>query len=216
MLRTSVVLLTILVLRVGECSGDDSLAPVSYRGSVSVSSQLKAEVKLITGEAKRHRVDEDFLPAWITKGSWESRHPNPFGTFAADDQELFVQSLVSELVHLGLFRQAVETSSDRSDDVHIRVWFAKTDYFNQGTLRYVLYVEMQIENQRGVSSKRYIADSRTARSLLKAGLDGRQLAKTAAATDLLDKMIPDIEEWLRQDETIHGTRFAPTAAMHDH
>jgi hypothetical protein len=215
-LRTLVVWLTILVPRVGECAGDDSLAPVSYRGSVSVTSQLKAEVELVTGAAKRHRIDEDILPSWITKGSWESRHPNPYGTFDAGDQELFVESLVSELVHLGLFKQAVETSGDQSDDVHIRVWFVKTEYFNRGTTRYVLYVEMQIENQRGVTSKRYIADSRNALSLVKGDLYGRQLAKTAAATDLMDKLIPDIEEWLRQDESIRNTQSMSTAATQHH
>jgi hypothetical protein len=163
-----------------------------------------------------HRIDEDILPSWITKGSWESRHPNPYGAFDAEDERLFAESFVSELVHLGLFKQAVETNGDQSDDVHIRVWFAKTEYFNQGTTRYVLYVEMQIENQRGVTSKRYIADSRNALSLVKGDLYGRQLAKTAAATDLMDKLIPDIEEWLRQDGSIRNTESMPTAATQHH
>jgi hypothetical protein len=103
-----------------------------------------------------------------------------------------------------------------SGHTYIRVWFAKTEYFNQGTTQYVLYVEVQIENQRGVSSKRYIADSRNALSLVKGDLYGRQLAKTAAATDLMDKLIPDIEGWVRQDESIRNTRSTPTAGTQDH
>jgi hypothetical protein len=86
------------------------------------------------------------LPHWMTKGSWESRHPNLNGTFDAEDEQLFVGSFLLELVHPGLFKQAVETSGDQSDDVHIRSRFSKTEFFTQPTFRYALYVEMQIED----------------------------------------------------------------------
>jgi hypothetical protein len=66
----------ILVPAVAVCSDDESLAPVLYHGSVSMASQRKAYVELVPGEVKRHRIDEDILPHWITKGSWESRHPS--------------------------------------------------------------------------------------------------------------------------------------------
>jgi hypothetical protein len=215
-LRAVMVFVAILVPAVAVCSDDESLAPVLYHGTVSVTSQRKAYVELVTGEAKRHRIDEDILPHWITKGSWESRHPNLYGTFDAENEEQFVESFVSELVHLGLFKQAVETSGDKSEDVHIRLWFAKTEYFYQGTTRYVLYVEMQIEDQGDVSSRRYVADSHKARSLVKRDQYGRAPVKTAAATDLMDKLIPDVEEWLRQDQATHKTRATPTATAQDH
>jgi hypothetical protein len=215
-LRTVFVFVAILVPAVAVCSDDDSLAPVLYHGSVSVTSQRKAWVELVTGEAKRHRVDEDILPHWIAKGSWESRHPNLYGTFGAENDEQFVESFVSELVHLGLFKQAVETSGDKSDDVHIRLWFAKTEYFHQGTTRYVLYVEMQMEDQGDLSSRRYVADSRNAHSLVKGDQYGRALVKTAAATDLMQKLIPDVEEWLLQNQATRRTGATPTAAAQDH
>jgi hypothetical protein len=205
----------ILVPAVAVCSDDESLVPVVYHGSVSVASQRKAYVELVTGEVKRHRLDEDILPHWITKGSWESRHPNLYGTFGVENEEQFVESFVSELVHLGLFKQAVETSGEKSEDVHIRLWFAKTEYF-QGTARYVLDVEMQIEDQGVVSSKRYVADSRNGRALVKGDQYGRSLLKTAAATDLMEKLIPDVEEWLRQDQATRETGETPTAAAQDH
>ena len=216
MLRAVVIFVAILVPAVGVCSDDESLAPVLYRGTtVSVASQRKAHVELVTGEVTRHRIDEDILPHWLTKGSWESRHPNLYGTFGAEDEAQFVESFVSELVHLGLFKQAVETSGEKSDDVHIRLWFSKTEYSSPGTTRYVLYVEMQIEDQGGVSSRRYVADSRNARSLVKGDLHGRALAKTEAATDLMDKLIPDVEEWLRQDQAIPKTGARPSSAAQD-
>lgn len=216
MLKAVIVIVSTLVPAVAVCSDDESLAPVFYHGSVSATSQRKAYVELVTGEAKRHRIDEDILPHWITKGSWESRHPNLYGTFGAENEEQFVESFVSELVHLGLFKQAVETSGDKSEDVHIRLWFAKTEYFNQGTTRYVLNVEMQIADQGSVSSRRYVADSRNARSLVKGDQYGRALVKTEAATDLMEKLIPDVEEWLRQDQATRKTLTTPTAAAQEH
>jgi len=203
----------ILVPAVAVCSDDEPLAAVVYHGSVSVASQRKAYVELVPGEVKRHRIDEDILPHWITKGSWESRHPNLDGTFGVENEEQFVESFVSELVHLGLFKQAVETSGEKSEDVHIRLWFAKTEYFST---QYVLYVEMQIEDQRGISSRRYVADSRNSRSLVKGDQYGRALLKTAAATDLMEKLIPDVEEWLRQDQATREIGETPTAAAQDH
>jgi hypothetical protein len=210
-----VVFVAILVPAVALCSDDESLAPVLYHGSVSVASQRKAYVELVTGEAKRHRIEEDILPHWIPRGFWESRHPNLYGTFGAEDEQQFVESFVSELVRLGLFKQAVETSGDKSEDVHIRLWFANTEYFYQGTTRYVLYVEMQIEDQGGVSSRQYVADSRNARSLVKGDQYGSALAKTTAATDLMEKLIPDLEEWLRQDQAARKTEATPTDAAQD-
>jgi hypothetical protein len=210
------VFVAILVPAVAVCSDDESLAPVLYHGSVSVASQRTAYVEMVPGEVKRHRIDEDILPHWITKSSAESRHPNLYGTFDAENEEQFVESFVSELVHLGLFKQAVETSGESSEDVHIRLWFSKTEYFSRGTPGYALYVEMQIEDQGGVSSRRYLADSRNARSLVKGDQYGRALLKTAAATDLMEKLIPDVEEWLRQDQATRKTQATPAAAAQDH
>jgi hypothetical protein len=124
-----------------------------------------------------------------------------------------VESFVSELVHLGLFRQTVETSGEKSEDVHIRLWFAKTEY---SSTQYVLYVEMQIEDQRGISSRRYVADSRNSLALVKGDQYGRALLKTAAATDLMEKLIPDVEEWLRQDQATREIGETPTAAAQGH
>lgn len=146
MLRAVAVFVAILVPAVAVCSDDES-PPVVYHGSVTVTSRRKAYVELVTGETKRHRIDEDILPHWITKGSSESRHPSLYGTFNAEDEQRFVESFVSEVVHLGLFKQAAETSAAKSEDVHVRLQFAKTEYFYQWTTRYVLYVEMQIEDQ---------------------------------------------------------------------
>jgi hypothetical protein len=216
-LRAAFILAGILVPALALCADDDdSLAPVTYHGSVSVTSQQKAHVQLVTGEAKRHSIDEDLLPHWVTKGSWESRHPSLDGTFGAQDEELFAQSFVSELVHLGLFKQAAETNGDNSDDVHIRLSFAKTEYFYGGIARYVLNVEMQIEAQGTVVSKRYVADSRSARSLVKGEQYGRGRAKTQAATDLMEKLIPDVEEWVGRSEGARTTETTSPATPQDH
>jgi hypothetical protein len=201
-MRSVFILMTVLVCASAECSDSDRLEPLTYHGATSVTSQKKAEVELVTGEVKRHRVDEDVLPHFITKGSWASRHPDLTGTFGADDQQVFVESLTSELVRLDLFRQATTTGEGHaSDGVHIKLWFAKTDYFRGGPQRYVLYVEMQIESGRGATTKRYIADSKPNVSLAKWMFTSmnRQQAKAAAAASLLDQLIPDIEAWLQQD-----------------
>jgi hypothetical protein len=210
-LRTILVSVVILVSAVAAASDDESLGPVVYHGSVSVASERTAYVELVTGEVKRHGIDEDILPQWITKGSWESRHPNLYGTFGAEDERQFVESFVSELVHLGLFKRAVETSGDKSEGVHIRLWFSKTEYFST---RYVLDVEMQIEDQGVVSSRQYVANSRNARSLVKGDQYGRALLKTTAATDLMEKLIPDVEEWLRQDQA-RRTGAVPTSSAQE-
>jgi hypothetical protein len=152
----------------------------------------------------------------MTKGSWESRHPTLDGTFGAQDEQQFVESFVFELVHLGLFKQAVETSGDKSEDVHIRLSFDKTEYFYQGTARYVLNVEMQIEDAAGGSSRRYVADSNNGHSLVKGDVHGRALVKTAAAADLMEKLIPDVEEWLRQSRAMRETPAKPSTAAQDH
>jgi len=214
--RTIMLFVALLVPAVAVCFDDESLAPVVYHGSVSVASQRKAYVELVTGEVKRHRIDEDILPHWMTKGSWESRHPDLTGTFGAEDEEQFVQSFAFELVHLGLFKQAVETSGDKSDDVHIRLSFTKTEYFYQGTRRYVLYVEMQIEDSTGGSSRSYVADSNNGHSLVKGDLHGRALVKTSAATDLMEKLIPDVDEWLRHSQSLRATPATPNGATQDH
>lgn len=66
-----------------------------------------------------------------------------------------------------------------------------------------------------VSSTRYVADSRSGRSLVGGDLSGRALMKAAAATDLMEKLIPDVEEWLRQDQVTRKTGATQSAAPQD-
>jgi hypothetical protein len=184
------------------CDDEDALGPVSYQGTVSVTSQRTASVELVTGDVNRHRTDEQVLPHWLTKGSWASRHPSSVGTFDAADEAQFVQALVVQLVHLRLFKQAAETSADNSDDVHVRLTFAATDYFEPAVTHasayYLLHVDMQIGNPQGSVSKSYVGDSRHARSADTGDASGLAREKTRAAIDLMNQLIPDVEAYLQQ------------------
>ena len=61
-----------------------------------------------------------------------------------------------------------------------------------------------------------MADSNNGQSLVKGDLHGRALVKTAAATDLMEKLIPDVEGWLRQSQAMRETPAMPSAAAQDH
>jgi len=178
-----------LVPAVAVCSDDESLAPVVYHGSVSVASQRKAYVELVTGEVKRHRIDEDILPHWMTKGSWESRHPNLTGTFGAEDEEQFVQSFIIELVHSGLFKQAVETRLVKT--VAASSYIVSISTAVSGTALRIL---------RAVALSRSIRASRASRSTPETGLMARLSDQAASPTGVMQVSLSR-----RNDSLTHQT-----------
>ena len=144
------------------------LAPITYDGIVTVTSQQTADVALVIGEVSRHRADADVLPAAIANHSWAARHPNLSGTFDEADQRVFLESFRSELERLNLFSHAViAQEAPTNGNAHIKLWFAKTDYFHE-TQRYVLCVEMKIDGGGDTRTWRYTADSSHGISFVKA------------------------------------------------
>ena len=187
----------------GECRDSDRLVPIRYSGpATAVTSEKKAEVEFVTGQVKGYRMDELILPQWMTKSSWESRHPHPLDTFDADDEQSFAESLMLELTRLQLFKQAVMTGADHAKDaVHIRLCFVRTVFFPGG--QYILYVVMRIEDGPCPVIKGYTVESKPRMPFLKA-LRARPVYgqwKAAAAQRLLDQLIPDIGSFLRADSS---------------
>jgi hypothetical protein len=205
MRMTACACLELLVLFTSTPAVSQGLGEIVYHGAVSTQSSRKATVQLVSGAATRRTLDQDVLPEWLTRGSWEARHPTTEGTFDAENQQEFCSALALALVHLGLFKQAVDTSANQSADVHLRVTFNNTVY-HTAQHRYVLDVELQIEGDGTVSSMHYVANSSDGRQWVPKGTSGLEAAKTGAAADLLQKIIPDVEGWLQQS---HASSPAP-------
>jgi hypothetical protein len=201
-LLSACIRLILLALLTSAQAAGQGLGDIAYHGTVSTQSSRKASVQLVSGAATRRTLDQDVLPEWLTLGSWQARHPGTEGTFDAENQQEFCTALALALVHLGLFKQAVDTSAKQSADVHLRVTFNTTVY-HAGQHRYTLDVGLQIEGDGKVSSMHYSANSRDGRRWVPEGMSGLAAAKTAAAADLLQKMIPDVEGWLQLSQ---GTR----------
>jgi len=133
------------------------------------------------------------------------RHPNLSGTFNEADQQVFGESVRTELERLGLFSH-VDSSNTANDDVRITLHFAKTVYLRHA-YRYVLYVEMKIEKDGGlVRSWRYVADSNEGWSFAQWTFQMHQgeKAKARVAATLMKNMMADVEEWLKEEGSIHG------------
>jgi hypothetical protein len=181
-----------------------TLGEIVYSGVISTHSQRGATVQLVSGPASRRTRDQDILPNWVTKGSWSARHPSDEDTFNAEDQQQFCSALAMSLVHVGLFKQAAETNVARPADINFKVTFNSTVY-HVGSANYTLDVDLQISGDGTSSSAHYLADSKGGHRWIPDGMSGADAFKTAAAADLLHKMMPDIENWMQQGHTMTQT-----------
>ena len=122
-----------------------------------------------------------------------SSGPTPALQFGVEDQQVFVESLKSELVGSGIIRNIeVEKSQD---DLNIMVNFVQTMHY-PNVHEYVLVVEMICLYEDLVGSRMYqISSSEGDTFWEKMNTDASE-GKEKAAIKLIDALIPDIQNFI--------------------
>ncbi len=118
------------------------------------------------------------------------------GYFGKTDQDIFVESLSSELVRHGIFRSVITGPGDESaTDVQISIVFIST-YHNPDLQEYVLDVGVRMHASNAMSASRYHIRSSEGDSLWsKMNTSGNE-GKSKAADKLMKLLIPAIERFL--------------------
>jgi|HubBroStandDraft_5_1064220.scaffolds.fasta_scaffold312706_1 hypothetical protein len=175
------------------------LAPVSYAGTTDIASHMRAQITVQTVNGESPTTDQLILPPAVTSGSWNARHPNLSGTFNEPDQQVFGESIRTEMERLGLFSHVDAPSTEPTNDaVRIKLQFTKTVYL-RNAYRYILYADLQIDKADGSPcSWRYVADSNEGWSFAQWTLQMHQgeKAKARVAATLMKKMVTDVEACL--------------------
>ncbi len=118
------------------------------------------------------------------------------GYFGQTDQDIFVQSLGSELVRHGIFRSVLTGPAEKSaTDVRISIVFIST-YHNPDLQEYTLDVGVRMQSSHAMSAGRYYIRSSEGDSLwAKMNTSGNE-GKSKAADKLMKALIPAIERFL--------------------
>jgi len=162
------------------------LVPVRYESPVSHTSEKSASLHLATG-----RVESDYAPGQIAQV-----RVNPKVLFNLDDQRVFAESLRDELNRLRLLRVAsISWQEAEPADVTIEVVFQRTLVFPVA-VRYHLDVAMRLKSGERSFSRRYFVNSADGESLWTNLNTDAAMGKALAATKLMARLIPDIEQFV--------------------
>lgn len=193
--------IVLLLVALTGCAPRGSTRPLEYTGAVSASSARTAVLRLNAGvraglanDRPERAVAGSFMPVAIG--------PDPERQFHEQDQRRFVATLQRELVRLGLFRAVYRPQEHRGGaDVVIEVLFPRTVH-EPRQRRYVLHVLLLVRSAQDKLAASYRVVS-THEAFGLSGLAGQDAgAKRKAAQQLLDFMIPDLEEFVRRSR--HG------------
>jgi hypothetical protein len=172
------------------CKASLPIKPVTYEGEVFKTSEKAASIELITGNlvsSNREVVLSGgglYLP--VSGPSYD------FLQFGVEDQQIFIDSLSTELVRLGVLNVSNEAS-----DLNIVINFIAA-HNNPNTLNYTLEVEMNISSENEKATTKYVVSSNDGYKDALFGTAPKN--KTMAGTKLMNLIIPDIQTYLTEHQ----------------
>lgn len=178
------------------CASPIPLNNISYDQAVSVTSTKVAQVSIVSG-AVRGSGTSTLVPVGTTFIPIASG-PNPKLQFNAQDQQAFGESLRTELVRTGLLRAAKAdvSAASPSPDLVINILFPQT-YHNPYFQEYTLDVVMEILGGPIPLIKQYQVISSEKDSIWVKMNTNAYEGKAKAAKLLLERLIPDIESYIK-------------------
>lgn len=182
------------------CSATGAVKPVQYEGAVSVSSDQRALIRLNTGQVAAHwssQQGETAVPV--------SRGPDPALRFHHQDQLRFAQNLGQEMERLGLFDTVLVGGPAREQDVVLEILFTETRHLPE-LRQYVLDVVLLAGGGSNAMVAKYRVVADVEDTVWGAAAREAAAAKRQAAQNLLNFLIPDIQEFLKRMER---SRTAP-------
>lgn len=187
--------ITIAALLLMSLSGCASalLIPIEYPDAASVTSEIPFRVSLNTGKVAGYGgstlvyAGGMFVPV--------STGPVPELQFGARDQEVFVESLRSELSRLGIL--GISSDHELADNVDITIYFVQTEHYPHFQ-EYKLTVALVMAYKDMSSTHSYEVLSSEGDSIWTKMNTNASTGKLKAATKLLERVIPDIESFVDQ------------------
>ena len=188
-------LIYILVL----VQGCTTLSPVSYESNASVTSNKTVVINFKTGQIDGRPGKLDVATgsgAVVGVSMPEFYHLK----FNEEDQSAFIDSLISELNRLKIVK-AIESGDalGNKDDASIEIFFRQTHH-DPRDHSYILDVGMTINDVDDVTKKNYKVVSSEGESWLSKTNNWAGQGKTKAGQMLLNKVIPDIEGWVKRNK----------------
>ncbi len=199
-----VQLVILFSLLVSGCSSP-GLKPVTFSPEPVVRSNKSASIKFQTVHIDH---EQDSISAWVVI------NPNivipvyslsrPEHLFTVEDQRIFVESLSSELNRLGILKiSSLNNLDSEHTDISISIFFEKT-YYSPRLGEYLLDVVMLITDQDTDKNffYKYHISSPEGDSFLEKMKATVPREKLKAAQKLMNRVIPDIESWLKRLEPV--------------
>ena len=193
-MRKKISLLSIATLLTSCTFPSIPLDPVKYDKPVHVTSAKNAMLELAT-ETTIFDVGGGYCDSYPLKGSWA--HPTQH--FNTQDQQIFMESLKSELKRLKLLNVLNGIKSNSSvADIKVKLTFEKalTCLIIAGGVQYTLNVELEIEEVNKKFANHYYILSSINDSPWETGRTDHKKGKQKAAKILLEAVIADIERWI--------------------
>lgn len=176
--------------------GCTTMSRVGYDSPASVESSYSADVTLVSGVITGDPFVGVIYPIPIPI----TRQPPMGAMFNANDQKIFIASLIDELSRLKILNARVASDTDRSRaDVSIQVAFVRTHVRDTPVDTYTLEVALRMCAHDRCTFERYDVNSsegETASSHFSFTFAG---AKERVAKKLLAKVIPGIETFVSRN-----------------
>ena len=191
-------LLLNLVLLLAACTTPE---PVVFNQPVPVTSELRAAVALVSGPVRGAK-GSSAVPAGTILVPL-SIGPTPNTQFNVGDQRAFVATFRQELERLKVVAEARDVAEVPGADLGIQLIFAQTQY-NADAHTYVLDVAMEIVGGARPFLKQYRVISSEGDSAWTRLRTNATEGKAKAAARLLNQLIPDVANYIRQDRSPTG------------
>jgi hypothetical protein len=163
-----------------------ALVPVKYDSAVTRTSEKSGSLHMTTGS-----VESDYAPGQIAQV-----RVNPKVLFNLDDQRAFAESLKNELNRSRLLRVTdISWQQVEPADVTVEIVFQRTIVFPVA-VRYLLDVAMRLKSGERSFSRRYFVSSSEGESTWTNLNTDAAKGKALAATKLMARLIPDIEQFV--------------------
>jgi hypothetical protein len=181
-----------------------ALLPVAYNQSVLVTSQKVARIELVSGEVSGNlQANVGIIAGNPGQTTYSAMQPTLVALadashFCIADQQMFIRSLSDELVRRNVLSLVLESSSTAKEDLFIKVTFVKT-FHETNFHNFILDVNIEISGTGQHVEKSYTINTKEKSTTWKriAGYNAQE-GKMFAASLLMQKIFPDIEQFLQK------------------
>lgn len=179
------------------CVNPGGVESVRYAGTVSESSGLSALIRLNGGLAA-----SGFEPPQAKEALPKAQSHASVLRFHNVDQARFAQTFTRELVRLGLFASAtIGVPPGNRSDVTIELLFSEARH-GPASNQYLLHVILLIKGERNGLAATYKVVSKSAPAWWRTDYQDAMVGKRQASQQLLDLIMPDIQEFLRRAKAV--------------